>query len=345
MRRPNSRDREHQDQPGKIMFNATHRAHKSILLLISAGVWIGCQNESRQASGQSGLQSDGEFTGSAVAVPPPPPAAPPMPERGAAGGSLTREESQARAQTQLRAPTDTSAVPGMIIRNGSASVLVDSLEPAVLRVKQMAARLGGYVANTHVQTGESQVRSATLELKIPSARYEQAVSGLDPIGKVEFVNSSAEDVGEEFTDVTARVSNARRLEQRLIELLATRTGKLEDVLAVERELARVREEIERYEGRLRFLRSRVALSTLSVTVHEKAPILSATPGDNIIGAAFVQAWRNFVHFIAGIIALLGWLIPVVALVGLGWWGARRTGLIARWRRPTSLGDDAGPPPV
>ena len=72
---------------------------------------------------------------------------------------------------------------------------------------------------------------------------------------------TAEDVGEEFVDVSARMENARRLEQRLVTLLASRTGKLSDVLAVERELARVREDIERYEGRLRYLRAHAATSS------------------------------------------------------------------------------------
>jgi hypothetical protein len=186
-----------------------------------------------------------------------------------------------------------------------------------------------------MQTGESQVRSATLELKIPATRYDQAVSGLLPLGKVEFVNSTAEDVGEEFVDVTARMNNARRLEERLITLLATRTGKLEDVLAVERELARVREEIERYEGRLRYLKAHAAMSTLNVTVHEKAPIVSANPGENIIGAAFVQAWRNFVRFVASVIASLGWLLPLAALVAVVLWVARRAGLFSRASKPAS----------
>jgi hypothetical protein len=125
-------------------------------------------------------------------------------------------------------------------------------------------------------------------------------------------------VGEEYVDVTARVNNAHRLEDRLIALLATRTGKLQDVLSVERELARVREEIERYEGRLRYLNSRVATSTLSVTVHEPLPILGEGPGQNPIVAAIRAAWRNFVGFIAAAIASLGILIPLAVLALLGW---------------------------
>ena len=83
----------------------------------------------------------------------------------------------------------------------------------------------------------------------PSARYDDALGSLGPLGKVETATTNSEDVGEEFVDVRARVANARRLEDRLVGLLATRTGKLPDVLAVERELSRVREDIERYEGR------------------------------------------------------------------------------------------------
>jgi hypothetical protein len=206
----------------------------------------------------------------------------------------------------------------MVIRNGQASVEVEKLDPAIVKLRQLAAQLGGYIANSSMSGGHDQVRSAMMELKIPAQRFDQALNGLATLGKVESVNATAEDVGEEYVDITARVNNAHRLEDRLISLLATRTGKLQDVLSVERELARVREEIERYEGRLRFLKSRVATSTLSVTVHEPFPILGQAPGQNPIVAAIRQAWRNFVGFISAIIASLGVLIPLAALALAGW---------------------------
>jgi len=245
--------------------------------------------------------------------------------------SLVRAEAPQPADAQL--PPSSALQPGntaasMIIRTGSASLEVDSLELAIAAVQRIAASVGGWVGNTSLSSGDYEVRRATLELKIPAARYDEALAGLTPIGKVESVSSNAEDVGEEFVDLTARTTNARRLEERLIVLLATRTGKLEDVLNVERELARVREEIERYDGRLRYLRSRIATSTLSVTVHERAPLVSTSPGENVIGEAFKDAWRNFVRFIAALIASLGTVIPLLALLvlaALGWrkFGARR----------------------
>ncbi|MGQ0766659.1 MAG: DUF4349 domain-containing protein [Gemmatimonadota bacterium] len=238
-------------------------------------------------------------------------------------------EERAGSQSQPGTVRDT-VVPGMIIRNGSVSIEVDSLEVAMAAVRALAGRLGGYVGNVQVLSGEYQVRSATLELRIPANRFEEALSGMAPLGKVENSSTTAEDVGEEFVDVSARVANARRLEERLVALLATRTGRLEDVLAVERELARIREEIERYEGRIRFLRSRVATSTISVTVHEAAPLVS-TPGSNVIGDAFRDMWRNFVGFIASLIASLGVLVPV-GLIGLALFAAVR-----RWRRQQGQG--------
>jgi hypothetical protein len=115
----------------------------------------------------------------------------------------------------------------------------------------------------------------------------------------------------------------RRLEERFLALLATRAGKLDEVLAVERELARVREEIERHTGRLRYLQSRVAVSTLTVTLFEPAPLVRASAGENVLANAFRQAWRNFVGFTAWMIASLGVLVPTVGLLAIGVWGWRR----------------------
>jgi uncharacterized protein DUF4349 len=255
---------------------------------------------------------------------------------GAANGSPTEFSGAVadEASPQANPGTDalpnvsaaTTAAPAMVIRVGQAFIEVEKVDPAVLRIRQLAAQVGGYIANSSISGGRDQIRQATLEVKIPASKYDQAVGSLSTIGKVETVNSTAEDVGEEFVDVTARVNNARRLEERLITLLATRTGKLDEVLRVERELARVREEIERYEGRLRFLSTRVATSTLTITVHEPAPILGNTPGTNPIAAAFRRAWRNFVGFVAALIESLGVVIPLALIGFAGWLG------YLRWKR-------------
>ena len=226
------------------------------------------------------------------------------------------------------------ATPDMVIRSGLANVEVDSLERAVAAVRALAERVGGYVANATMQTGRNQLRVASLEVKIPAERFDEALAALSPIGRLESVNVAAEDVGEEFVDVRARTENARRLEARLIDLIVTRTGKLADVLLVEQELARVRQEIERYDGRLRYLRAHAALSTLTVRVHEPLPVVGEA-GSSVLGEAFKQAWRNFVGLIAWLVRSLGVLVPIAA-AGLAAWG------LVRRRHARAAGAAAAP---
>lgn len=258
--------------------------------------------------------SPGQELQAKAARPAPPPVASAAPEE-------VVVTSVAQGRQNISIPSS-----GMVIRNGSVSILVDSIEPAIERVRAIATRYGGYVGGVNISAGEHQVRNATLELKVPSARFDSAMTGMPALGKVEHSSVSAEDVGEEFVDLSARVANARRLEERLVTLLATRTGKLEDVLRVERELARVREEIERHEGRIRYLTTRVAMSTIHANVHEKAPVVAAHPGDNVLLKAFVNMWRNFVRFLVAGIELMGLVIPV-AVLSLGAWR-----LVRRWRQ-------------
>lgn len=217
----------------------------------------------------------------------------------------------------------------LIIRTGQASIEVDSLESSMAALRRLVQRSGGFVADASVQSGRKQLRTASLELKVPASRFEELIEGLEPIGRLQFVNVGADDVSEEFVDLTARVANGHRLEDRLVELLRTRTGKLQDVLTVERELARVREEIERMEGRLRFLKQSAQLSTLSVSLYEPAPLVASHPGRSVIGEAFKTAWRNFIGVLAGAIASLGFVVPVLALG----WGAFV--LVKGYRRKTA----------
>jgi hypothetical protein len=284
----------------------------------------------RDAARSDGLTADtavtagatASFSGKAVAGG----VAPAAPARPMMSNDATAEVQQSVGVDQFQNLDGGAAQPTMVIRTGQAFIEIEKVDPAILKIRQLAAQVGAYVANSSMSGGHDQIRQATVELKIPSARYDEAVGSLASIGKVETVNSNAQDVGEEFVDITARVNNSRKLEERLLNLLATRTGKLDDVLRVERELARVREEIERYEGRLRYLSTRVATSTLTITVHEPAPILGSEPGQNPIAAALRRAWRNFVALVAGFIAALGVAIPL-GLIALGLWFGYR-----RWRR-------------
>lgn len=269
---------------------------------------VGCTKDSARSS------ESADFAGRAAA-----PAAPPIAGEAAGREVAIAQRDAAAVDPAPKGPgtaraAGDSIVGSMLIRTGQASIEIDSLETGMTAVRQLAQRVGGYVANTSVQAGRSQIHSASLELKIPASRFDDALTGLRGIGTLESVNVSAQDVGEEYVDVAARMANARRLEERLVQILGTRTGKLSDVLQVERELARVREEIERYDGRLRYLRTRAAVSTLTVAVHEPFPVVGERGSTSVIAESFRQSWRNFVRFTAGFIAALGTLVPLALVL-------------------------------
>lgn len=203
----------------------------------------------------------------------------------------------------------------MLIQQGRATIEVDALEESMGRVRTLADELEGTVGNIQILAGEARWRQAIMEIRLPARRFDELIERLRSLGKIETLDLTTQDVTEEYTDLESRLANTKRLEDRLLRLLENRTAKLEEVLQVERELARIRSEIERYEGRIRFLRSRIDTSRITVTLKEPIPITPRpSPNQNIIAKAFEDAWRNFVTTIARMVAWLGIALPVVLVI-------------------------------
>jgi len=161
----------------------------------------------------------------------------------------------ASVENDLAEPAAIESPPErLIVYTGSFAVAVGSVETALREVRDMAEGMGGYVQG---------LRGDTATLRIPAARFDDAVEHLREMGRVIERYIQAEDVTDEVVDLRLRLRNAMALRDRLVELLA-RAETVEAALKVETELARVRTEIERIEGRLQVLSKRVAFSTLTV---------------------------------------------------------------------------------
>jgi hypothetical protein len=167
---------------------------------------------------------------------------------------------------------------------------------------------------------------------VPADRLDAVVAALASVGRLEDRTTSAEDVTEDYFDLELHLSNQRALEARVLALLGRPGNQLSDLLDAERELARIRGEIEQLEGRQRFWDNQVALATLTLRVHEPEPPVGASEGGAFaaLRRSFQEAADNFVYAVAGIIALSGSLVPILAvvviagwLVARGWWAARR----------------------
>src|SRR3954454_17472699 len=124
---------------------------------------------------------------------------------------------------------------------------------------------GGYLSETNSVSYSQQQRQATWKVRVPVDRFDGFLAEVTRLGELQKRHVDSQDVTQEYYDLDARIANKQEEEKRLLKHLADSTGKLEDILAVERELSRVRGEIEQMQGRLRYLTSLSALSTVTIT--------------------------------------------------------------------------------
>ena len=151
-----------------------------------------------------------------------------------------------------------------IISTASLNLEVEDVPAAVQRVTAIAEDLGGFVEQLSSVGGEDR-ENANLTLRVPQDRFTAAIGRIEALGNVHSRDLGREDVSEEFIDLEARLKSLKREEVSLLSLLERAAG-VSDVLAIERELSRVRLEIERHQGRLDFLERRVDLATIHVTL-------------------------------------------------------------------------------
>jgi len=225
---------------------------------------------------------------------------------------------------QEPAPKTAVDKPRKIIRTGSLMIEVDDYEKARGAIDALVRGAGGFVAAVDVGRHEGAVGSATLTLRIPESHIDRAVAALSGLGTLRRESLRAEDVSGTYYDLAARLRNARRLEERMVEL-AARAGGVKDLLEVEREVGRVRESIEVMEGQLRALDDRTSLATLTVELVTRqvyVPEEQVGLGGKISGSfdsslgALAAAGEGLLLFLA---AALPWLLPL----GIGAWILQR----------------------
>jgi len=191
-----------------------------------------------------------------------------------------------------------------------ASLFVDDVEAGLASLRGLVASHHGYVEEATAQLAHDG--SALLHVRVPSDELTSFRSAVAELGDIASERETAEDVTEQRADLDARVRNAGAEEQRLLELLAQRTGDLADVLAVEAQLSRVRESIERMQAQQRVLERNIGYASVHLDIATHPVAFSDTPGRSIASAAekgFAFAWSMLV----GITMLVAGVAPVALL--------------------------------
>jgi hypothetical protein len=197
----------------------------------------------------------------------------------------------------------------MIERTAKLTLTTHDFDQLRARIDSVLARHHGYLAGLTVNAPEGSGRSLNATLRIPAAQLDAALTDLKQLGRVESESQNGRDVSKEYVDLVARVANARNTAQRLTQLLAQRTGKLSDVLAVETELGSVQGQIEQMEAERKNTESQVAYAALQLNVGENYKAqLQVAPDSTLVRFrnAAIEGYRSMAD------GLIGFALFVVA---------------------------------
>ncbi len=192
----------------------------------------------------------GGIAGSKAARPTPTPSSGNRP-----GGAVQAKQVDPDASKQV------PAIAQMLIYEAQLRLQVDrqTFASNIDRTIDLAVSLGGYV---------SRHDNNTVQVRVPSTAFREAVKAIEKLGKVTHRSVTAQDVSEEYHDLATRLQSARATRNRLEQFLK-RAKNIAEVLTLEKELARINGEIDRIEGRMRYLASRASYSTITVTFQPK----------------------------------------------------------------------------
>ena len=156
-----------------------------------------------------------------------------------------------------------------LIRNATVELEIVSFDDAVQKITAFAKEERGYVATTNSQKQANGKLHGQVVVKILPENLDRFLQKIRGLGELKNQTLGTEDVTKAYLDTDARLKNARVMEQRLIDMLKTKTGKVSDLLQVEKELSRVREEIEKMQGELKYWDSQVQFATVTISLAEK----------------------------------------------------------------------------
>lgn len=220
-----------------------------------------------------------------------------------------------------------SAQPGQkLVKMGELTIEVKDIENSLSEVRKIAASLGGYIADSNVELIPDyyQRRQGWIVVRIPTDQFETALDDFQAIGKVTKFRVTTSDVGETYIDYQARLENLKREEQRLLEFFS-KAQNISEVMIVEGQLVRVREQIEQLTAQIKNLENKIAYGSITLNLYEpsieekrpSAPQPSWT--ESMLTAAMNGLASSTWAVLVGFAAILPYLVVLLGIYALGRW--------------------------
>jgi hypothetical protein len=227
-----------------------------------------------------------------------------------------------------------------LIRAAEFTIQVENVARTIRVADSIARRYDALMADVSVSQADDARGSATINIRVPVARFDGLLNALRPLGDVQHEQISTEDITKAYTDLETRLAVKEQTVTRLRSLLSDRTGRLSDVLEVERELGRAVAELEQMKGERRYYGQLVAVSTVSVQFVEPSAVMRPGFVPNL-NTAFRNSINVLGTSVAWLVYLITFLTPWILLTTAIWWLGKRWGArIPNWALPRSGGGAA-----
>lgn len=284
-------------------------------------------HDSAPAPSKGGSGATVEFATASAPPPPPPASASPLVAQGVlAATSPTPADSEEGRRAKLddgvraeaKPKVEANAYARRIIKNATLDVVAKSPTSARGTLTDIVVSKGGYVIASDVaESGEAG--SVRIVARVPSERFEETLDAIRRSGsEVARENTSGQDVSEEYADLEARVRAQRAVESQYLEIMK-RANTIPETLAVQQKLGEIRTEIERAEGRRRYLENQSSMSTITLNVSRVAPmpVVESEPGfARSVKEAAHDSLAISVNLVNGGIRMTGALAPFVVFFGI-----------------------------
>ncbi len=221
-----------------------------------------------------------------------------------------KEEAKVENDNEQTNPSKSKIIPKKIIKNGEMGISVSDIEKAKNEINSLLTKSKAYLLSENYSNTDTS-ESLSLVIRVPNQNFEALINSFATgIGEVIGKSIRAEDVTEEYTDVSIKLENKRIYLEKYRDMLkSAKTTK--DMLEIQENIRALEDEIDVAEGRLRFIDDRVNYSTLTLDLYKEKVRSSATSnigfgsrfGDSIAGG-----WNSFVSFLLGLVSFWPFLI-------------------------------------
>lgn len=258
-------------------------------------------------------------------------------------GSMAKEESMAYEEEEAFADQsqqpnskpepdqtleDPVQIPRQIIKTAEYRIQVKDVNKSAQQAQELAARYGGIVTNAELNNSSYEITNR-MTIRVPVGRFDSLLNDLGQDALfTQYKRINSQDVTEEYVDISIRLQTKKEVRDRYVDILRNKAKTVEDVLKAEEQIRVIQEEIEAQEGRLRYLQSQVAMSTIHLELFQE---IAYHPEPSVyhrsFGSKLLESLEDGWNLLQELVLLLIRIWPLLLIGGLIWW--RRRWIIQR----------------